>query len=160
MNMEVAFPRDTQGPHFAHVTKRLKDANGLPIGTVIENPVLDTRVYKVKYVDGHKASLTANAIAQNMFAQVNDEGNRHVLFDQIINHRCTALALKQAEAFIVTISGNRQRQDTTKGWDMIIQYKDGSTTGVALKDMKESYPFQVSEYAVLTRIQEEPAFAW
>ena len=102
MNMEVALPRDTEGPDFARVTKRLKDANGLPIGTANENPILDTRVYEVEYVDGNKASLTANNIAQNMFAQVNDEGNRHVLFDETIDHHHTALALKQANTFIVT----------------------------------------------------------
>ena len=33
MNMEVALPQDTEGPDFARFTKRLKDANGLPIGT-------------------------------------------------------------------------------------------------------------------------------
>ena len=109
MNMEVVLPRDTEGPEFARVTKRLKDANGLPTGTSNENPILDTRMYEVKYVDGHKASLTANTIAQNMFAQVNAKGNRHVLFDKIIDHHSTALALKQADAFIVTSSGNMQR---------------------------------------------------
>ena len=97
MNMEVALPQDTEGPDFARVTKRLKDINGLPIGTANENPILDTIVYEVEYVDGHKASLTANAITQNMCAQVNDKGNIHLLFDEIINHRCTALALKQAD---------------------------------------------------------------
>ena len=82
MNMKVALPRDTEGPDFACVTKRIKDANGLPIGTANENTILDTRVYEFEYVDGHKASLTANDIAQNMFAQVDDNGNRHVLFDK------------------------------------------------------------------------------
>ena len=47
MNMEVALPLDTEGPDFACVTKRLKDANGLPIGTDNENPILNTRVYEV-----------------------------------------------------------------------------------------------------------------
>ena len=75
MNMEVALPRDTEGPDFSHVTNRPKDANGLPIGTSNGKPILDTRVYKVEYVDGHKASLTANSIAQKMFAQVDDKGN-------------------------------------------------------------------------------------
>ena len=60
MNMEVALPRDTELPDFDRVTKRLKDENGLQIVTANENPILDTRVYEVKYVDGHKASLTAN----------------------------------------------------------------------------------------------------
>ena len=115
MNMGVALPRDTEGPDFARVTKRIKDENGLTIGTSNENPILDTRVYEVEYVDGHKASLTSNAIAQNMFSQVDDKGNRHVLFDKIIFCLHTALALKQADASIVTSSGNRRRRETNKG---------------------------------------------
>ena len=64
MNMEVALPQDTEIPDFARFTKRLKDANGLPIGTANKNLILDTRVYEVEYVDGHKSSLTANVTAQ------------------------------------------------------------------------------------------------
>ena len=109
MNMEVALPRDTEGPEFSRVTKRLKDENGLSIGTSKENPILDTRLYEVKYVDGHKASLTAKTIAQNTFAQVDGEENIHVLFDKIIDHRCNALTLKQADTLIVTLSGNMRR---------------------------------------------------
>jgi hypothetical protein len=49
----------------------------------------------------------------------------------------------------------------TKGWETLVQWKDGSTTWVALKDMKESYPLQlIAEYPVLNRIAEEPSFAW
>jgi hypothetical protein len=32
LNMELAIPRDSDGPKFARVTKRLKDKDGLPIG--------------------------------------------------------------------------------------------------------------------------------
>ena len=94
MNIEVALPRDTERPEFARVTKRLKDENGLPIVTANENPILDTRVYEVDYADGHKASLTSNTIEKNMSARVDNERNRHVLFVEIIDHRCTTLALK------------------------------------------------------------------
>ena len=45
VNMEVVLPQDTEGPDFAFVTKRLKDANGLPIVTANKNPILDTTVY-------------------------------------------------------------------------------------------------------------------
>ena len=72
MNMEVALPWNTEGPDFARVTKRLKDANGLTIGTSNENPILDTRMYEVEYIDGNKATLTADTIAQSMFAQVKE----------------------------------------------------------------------------------------
>ena len=60
MNMEVALPRDTEGPDFARVTKRLKDSNGLPIVTANENTILDTIMYDVKSIDGHKASLRSS----------------------------------------------------------------------------------------------------
>ena len=68
-------PRDGEGPSFAKVTKRLRDANGIPIGTASDNPILDTRLYEVEYVDGHKASLSANVIATNLFSQIDDDGN-------------------------------------------------------------------------------------
>ena len=63
MNMEVALLQDTEGPDFDRFTKHLKDENGLPIVTANDNPILDTRMYEVEYFYGHKASLTANAIA-------------------------------------------------------------------------------------------------
>ena len=78
LNMELAFSRDEPGPEFARVTKRLCDHNGLPIGTANQNPILDSLMYEVEYHDGHKASLSANSIAQDMFAQVNEEGNRQL----------------------------------------------------------------------------------
>ena len=64
LNMELALPRDGDGPEFARVTKRLRDANGLPIGTANDNPILDTRLYEVEYLDGHRAFLSAKAIAE------------------------------------------------------------------------------------------------
>ena len=82
LNMELALRRgDVSEPAFARVKKRLRDANGLPILTSDENPILDSCVYEVEYQDGHKASMTANEIAQNLFAQVDAEGNHHGLFD-------------------------------------------------------------------------------
>ena len=86
LNMELALLRDWGETTFAHVTKRLKDANELPIGTSHENPILDTRVYEVKYADGDKASMADNAIANNLFAQVDAEVNHHALFDEIADH--------------------------------------------------------------------------
>ena len=75
LGMEVALPRNNDGPEFAKVTKRLRDKDGLPIGTANDNPILDSRLYEVEYADGHKEALAANTIAENMFAQVDDEGH-------------------------------------------------------------------------------------
>ena len=160
LNIEVALPRDGDGPEFAKVTKRLRDANGIPIGTANDNPLLDTRIYEVEYLDGHKAALAANTIAENMFAQVDDEGNRHVIFQEIIDHRRDGTELNQQDAFITSKNGGRRRRETTKGWEILLQWKDGSTTWEKIKDVKESYPVQLADYSHEKRISDEPAFAW
>ena len=160
LNMEVALPRDSEGPEFARVTKRMRDANGIPIGTAHDNPILDTRVYEVEYLDGHKASLAANAIAENVFAQVDDEGHRHVLLDEIADHRVDGSQVHTEDGFITSSNGGRRRKETTQGWEILIQWKDGSTTWETMKDVKASYPVQLAEYAQIKRIANEPAFAW
>ena len=114
--MELALPRDRGETIFAHVTKRLKDANGLPISNLHENPILDTRVYEVKYSDGRKASMAVNAIAMNLFAQVGAEGNRHALFDKIANHHTDSKEIKQQDVFITAKNGIRWRREITSGW--------------------------------------------
>ena len=161
VNMELALPGSGGEVEFAHVTKRLRDKDGLPIGTANDNPILDSRVYEVEFPDGHnKAALAANAIAENLFVQVDGEGNRHVLFDKVIAHRTNRKELKQLDAYVQTSQGTKRRKETTAGWEILVRWKDGSTTWVALKDLKEAYPVQLAEYAVSARISEEPTFAW
>ena len=108
----MALPRDSEGPEYARVVKRLRDANGLPIGTARDNPILDSRIYEVEYQDGHKASLAANAIAMNVCAQFDDDDNRCVMFDGIVDHQTDGSELKQVDEVlnnIIRYGANRQR---------------------------------------------------
>ena len=66
--MEVDLPRDGEGLELACVVKRVREKYGIPIGTANDNPILDSRIYEVEYLDGHRASLSANAIAENLSA--------------------------------------------------------------------------------------------
>ena len=43
---------------------------------------------------------------------------------------------------------------------MLVCWKDGSSTWITLKDLKQSYPVEVAEYAAGNKINKEPAFAW
>ena len=44
VNAEIAIPRvGCDEPQLAKVTKRLKNSQGLPIGTTRENPILNSR---------------------------------------------------------------------------------------------------------------------
>jgi hypothetical protein len=49
---------------------------------------------------------------------------------------------------------------TKVGWKMCVQWKDCYTSWEHLKDLKESNPVQVAEYALANGIDAEPAFAW
>ena len=49
---------------------------------------------------------------------------------------------------------------TTKGWKICVRWKDGSTAWLPLKDVKESNPIQLAEYAVANEIDHLPAFKW
>jgi hypothetical protein len=163
LNMEIALPRgggDPEDTQYAKVTKRRRDAEGRPIGTANDNPLLDTREYEVEFLDGHIEPMPANLIAQHLFSQVDEEGHRHVLLDDIIDFRKDDTAVEKEEAFVIMKNGVKRRKQTTQGWQLLCQWKDGSTNWVALKDMKNSYPVKVAEFAKANRIGDEPAFAW
>ena len=90
LNKEIALPQGVGGgedEHYGKATKRLRDAEGRPIGMANENPLLNTREYEVEFMDGHTEAITANLIAQHLYSQINEEGNRHMLLDDIIDHR-------------------------------------------------------------------------
>ena len=46
------------------------------------------------------------------------------------------------------------------GWDLCVEWRDGSTDWVPLKELKESNPVQVAEYAVVNDLANLPAFRW
>jgi len=49
LKMELALPRDGDGPTFARVKKRLRDDDGDPIGVANDNPMLDARMFEVEF---------------------------------------------------------------------------------------------------------------
>ena len=142
------------------VKKRTHDLNGNPIGQRNPNPFLDTRSYEVLLPDGSTTVYGANIIAENVMSSVDDDGNMFVLLDEIIDHRSSDKALTEAESWSETKSGTKRRKPTTKGWELLISWKDGTTSWARLADMKESFPIEVSEYARANDIIDKPAFAW
>ena len=81
--MELALDRHDDGPEFARVNKRLKEKDGIPIRIAADIPILDKRMYEVEYADGYKTAMTANKIASNLFSQVDQYGQRFLLFNAI-----------------------------------------------------------------------------
>ena len=109
------------------------------------NPILYLRMYKFEYCGGYVAKMSANVNAEKLFAQVYQEGNIFVLVESIVDTRTDGTQTLQQDAFVITKSGTKQRKNTTKVWEVCIQWKDGSTKWNKLKDIKDSYPVQMSE---------------
>ena len=80
--------------------------------------------------------MAANAIAMNMFVQVDADGNRHSLFNEIADYLTDGKEIKKQDAFITAQNSIRRRQEKTYGWVMLVHCKGGSNTWVSLKDMK------------------------
>ena len=121
LNMELVIPRYGDGPNFGKLEKRLRDKDGLPIVISQNNPIMYTIMYKVEYKDCHKASLTVNVIAENMFFQVNVEVNWHVLFQDIFDHGYDGAEVKDQGAFVTTRNGKNRCREKTKGVEFVFQ---------------------------------------
>jgi hypothetical protein len=143
------------------VKRRVKNDDGIPIGSANENPILDTRYYEVEFPDGTVDSYSANIIAENLYAQIDDEGRMFAVLSEIVDHRKNGHAVSKENGFLPNGTGsNPSRKITTRGWELLCNWKDGSSDWVRLSDIKESHPVQVAQYAVGAKIDDEPAFAW
>ena len=73
LDMELGIRRNDEGLHHARIKQRVFDQDGQPIGRPSNNPLLlDSRQYEVEHSDGTTEVLTANIIAENLLAQVDD----------------------------------------------------------------------------------------
>ena len=98
-------------------------------------------------------------MAEHLYSQVNSEGNQYRVYQDIISHRRKASAIHKADAFCKS-SKQKVQKKTTTGWDLEVEFKDGSTSWITLKEIKETNPVEVAEYAQDNNIIEEPTFAW
>ena len=130
------------------VIKRQKGLDGKPIGRRHNNPLFDTRTYSVKFPGGVLHMYTANVVAENLHAQLDSEGRRHLMMREIIGHRRNGDAVERKDGFVLSSNGNKHPKRTTKGWEIAVEWKNGDQQWVPLKDVKEGYAIELAEYAV------------
>jgi hypothetical protein len=65
------------------------------------NPILDTREYEVELPDGATDTFTANLITENLYLQVNGEGNSYSIFSNIVDHKSNGTAVSKDDGFEV-----------------------------------------------------------
>ncbi len=51
----------------------------------LDNPILDTQLYDIEFLDGEVTPLTANAIAQAMYAQCDIDSNKYLLLECFVD---------------------------------------------------------------------------
>ena len=158
LNAEVKLPNG-DSEQTGTVKSRKRDINGQFVGTGNSNPILDTRVYNVEFPDGSEKEFSANLIAESMISQCDEDGNQCLLLDSIIDHRKTDEAITDDQRY-VTHNGRQYERKTTKGWQVCVQWRDGTTSWEKLSTLKESNPVELAEYAVASGIDAEPAFHW
>ena len=76
-----------------------------------------------------------------------------MLFEALIDHRNDGTELQEGEASIKNSSGVTWNVETTKGWECLIQWHDGSTTWNKMKNVKDSYQVQLAKYAVENNLE-------
>ena len=101
------------------VLARVKDCkrnyDGKSTGTSNPNPILSTAVYNVEIPDGKIQEYSANAIATNLWNQVDDDGYDYNLLYEIIGHRKNDGAVNIDNGFYESKSGVKRKVMTTKG---------------------------------------------
>jgi hypothetical protein len=110
---------------------------------------MDTWEYEVTFLDGSVNSYLPSTIAENIYSCVDQEGRNYTLLSQIIDHEED-----------LNVTKGELSWHTTQGWCFLVSWKDGSTSYVSLREMKNSYPVETAEYAISNQINTKPAFIW
>ena len=95
-----------------------------------------------------------------MYDYVNEDGYRTRILDSIERHRSDNSAINAPDDYFKDSIGQKSRRVTTKGYDFLVNWRDGSESWIKLSDIKESNPLDVAEYALENTISKEPAFSW
>ena len=160
ISAEVKLPQGNDYKR-ATVLGRSLDIDGKARGTYDENPYLNTIVYDVLFPDGAVKQYTASMIAENMYSQVDIDGHQYNLLDDIVGHESDSSAIKKENMYWTCKKTSRRHiRKTTIGWKLKVLWKDGTEQWIPLKDLKESNPVELAEYAKATGIADEPAFKW
>jgi hypothetical protein len=73
---------------------------------------MDLHVYCVEFDDGDVSELTANVIAELMYALCNDESNKYLRMDSFVNYRSNAKAVSKDGQHMVYKGRNSLRCST------------------------------------------------
>ena len=65
-----------------------------------------------------------------------------------------------AQGTIKTRGGQSRPVITTKGWELKVVWADGMASWLPMCEVKNANPVETAEYAVASKIGDDPAFKW
>ena len=110
------------------VKRRKCDINGKPIVIYNENPLINTRLYKVELHDGAIEELVANAISENLWSQCDEDGFMYQILDKIVDHCTNGQVISTNDAYIDTPSDGKLCK-TTIGWELCFRLRTEKPLG-------------------------------
>jgi hypothetical protein len=133
------------------------NGNGDLIGNYNSNPVLNTRIYLAEFPHRYIQELSANTVIEAIYNQVDEDGNDHYLFQDIIEHRKTNDVQNSNKTLD---SQDDYRKCVNTGWEICVAWQDGSTSWHPMADVKNSFQVQLAKYAKPNKLDKELAFSW
>ena len=91
------------------------------------------------------------------FSQVDSDGYQFQMVYNIQYHYSNLSAIPREQGFVNARSGNLVPNKTARGWELLVDFKDGSSNWTKMKDLKQSNTLEFSEYAVAYALTEELA---
>ena len=102
-----------------------KDCDGKQSFTFDQNPLLNSIIYNVGFLDGDIKQYATNTIAQNIYSQIDSDCYYHTVLETIIYHSKNYQAVVKDYKYFTTFSVNQRLRKTTIGWNIIIQCNFG-----------------------------------
>ena len=72
----------------------------------------------MEFANGDVDLLAANLIAENLLAQIDEQGHRHLMLGEILDHRVLEDAIPISKGTNKTKQGTTRRIQTTRGWEI------------------------------------------
>jgi hypothetical protein len=121
----------------AKVIGRKKDNEGNYIGRMHKNPIIDSRICTIHFQDGEERDITFNLLSEHLYSQVDSEGPQYRIFKEIINHRKNKNVLDKEDGYRTLANGTWVPKKSVVGCDLKVEWKDGTTACIPLKELKE-----------------------
>ena len=92
--------------------------------------MLYTREFELELENGETDKKMANQIAAKFYSPLRYEGHEILKFKGIIDHYEDGYAITKCTGFTVLKGGHKKFKPTTRGWKVLVEWRDKTTTWI------------------------------